>query len=610
MAIVLILFVAITAKSAGKSAPITSVSQPSEILQTLQKDHPRLFISHPAIKTLQEQVKQDPVLKKQIASLCKQADRIIDEEPVKYILIGPRLLDKSRKCLDRVSTLGFAWQMTGEKKYADRALKELEAVSAFPDWHPAHFLDTAEMSCAAGIGYDWLYSYMNKSQRDTIRKALTDKGLTPGIESYRGKASYKWWTTAHHNWSQVCNGGLAVGALAIADEEPAICAEILESGLKAVQGAMANFGPDGSWNEGPGYWGYTTMYTAFYLEAMQTALGTMHDLDRNPALAETGIFKIYFTGPTGNTFNFADAHEHGGQAPQMFWLAKTFNKPIYAWEARQKIVNHNPFNMIWYSPAGTGPAIAKLPLNKYFRRDNVAFFQSAWEKPDAIWVGFKGGDNMANHAHLDIGSFVLDALGERWAVDLGSDDYNLPGYFGKERWSYFRLKTESHNTLLIDNANQNRKAEAPIIAFSSNNAGGSAVADLSKAYPMTKSVKRGISLCDGKCVMVEDEVHSDKPVDVLWGMITMAKVTINGANAVLEQKGKTLYAQIISPSGAVFQTMGANPKPPEHQQPDATKLAVKLPSTITNLTLVVLFSIDKDSLQQHFKPLAQWPGQL
>ncbi|MDD4872441.1 MAG: heparinase II/III family protein, partial [Kiritimatiellae bacterium] len=364
------------------------------------------------------------------------------------------------------------------------------------------------------------------------------------------------------------------------------------------------------WNEGPGYWGYTTMYTAFYLEALQTALGTMYNLEKTPGLSECGFFKIYATGPSELTFNFADAGEKSGSVPQMFWLAKTFKKPVYAWDSRQKIDNRKPFNMIWYSPDGQDPATSKLPLNKFFHRDNVVFLRSAWEKPDAMWVGFKGGDNKVNHSHLDIGSFVLDALGERWAVDLGPDDYNLPGYFGKARFTYFRLKTESHNTLLIDNTNQNTKAEAPIIAFSSGDTDGSVVANLSNAYPMTKSVLRGISLHNEKCVLIEDEVMAEKPVDVLWGIITRAKIQIDGNNAVLEQKGKRLYARILSPANAVFEKLNANPPPPERQQREASKLAVKLAGKITDLRLVVVFSTDKESLSQQFKPLEQWPGQI
>ena len=594
------------------SADQPTQADSSDILKTLRSGHPRLFITPESTQKLREEAKQDHELSNQLAAICKAADKIVDEKPIEYVK-GAVLLNKSRTCLGRITTLAFAWQMTSDDKYAVRALKELTAVCAFPDWHPAHFLDTAEMTCAVGIGYDWLYPYLDKGQRDTVRNALVAKGLTPGLQCYRGTDPfhYKWqWPKTSNNWSQVCNGGLAVGALAIADEEPAISSQVLVSGLKAVQGAMMSFGPDGSWNEGPGYWLYTTIYTAYYLDALKTALGSMQDLDKNPGLSATGLFRIHFVGPNGRLmFNFADCGDYAEPASQMFWLAKTFNQPLYAWEASQK-TNCSPFCMIWHSPAGKGPAQSQLPLNKYFRRDNIVFLRSAWEDPNAMWVGFKGGDNKASHSHLDLGSFVLDALGERWAVDLGSDDYNLPGYFGKERFTYFRLKTESHNTLLIDHTNQNTEAESPVVAFSSDETGGAAVVDLSSAYPMTQSTRRGIRMLDGKSVLVQDQVLAGKPVDVLWGMMTRSKVTIDGASVVLERKGKQLYGRILSPSGAIFQTLSANPRPPEHQQADVTKLSVKLSGNVTNLVLVVIFSTDKNFPLPVVKPLAQWAGQI
>ena len=96
------------------------------------------------------------------------------------------------------------------------------------------------------------------------------------------------------------------------------------------------------------------------------------------------------------------------------------------------------------------PKAAGLPLDKYFRGAEVAVLRSDWENPQALFVGFKAGDNKANHSHLDLGSFVFDAAGVRWAMDLGADDYNLPGYFGGQRWNYYRLRAEGHNTLVIN----------------------------------------------------------------------------------------------------------------------------------------------------------------
>ena len=58
-------------------------------------------------------------------------------------------------------------------------------MAAFPDFNPRHFLDTAEMTHALAIAYDWLYDQWSESQRATIRKAIVELGLKPGMRVYR-----------------------------------------------------------------------------------------------------------------------------------------------------------------------------------------------------------------------------------------------------------------------------------------------------------------------------------------------------------------------------------------------------------------------------------------
>jgi hypothetical protein len=589
---------------AGAAAPAAETPLPG----TLRAGHPRVLLTPDSLAALKKDVKDVPAMADIFTALRKEADGLMNRPTVEYKIVGPRLLTQSRNCLSRVSALALVHLLTGEAKYADRALKELEAAAGFKDWNPSHFLDTAEMTCAFGIGYDWLFSHTSDAQKKMIRDALLAKGLEPGLNAYRGKAGYGWWTKAHHNWNQVCNGGLAVGALAIMDEAPDVAGEILRSGLASVPLAMASFGPDGSWNEGPGYWGYTMRYTSYYGAALLTALGpdAARKVTGYAGLAEAGVFRIYFVGPSGMTFNFADAGASAGSAPAMFWLSKTFDRPVYAHFHRQRLDN-DPLDLVWHDARGEGPKASGLPPSKHFRKDEIIFMRSDWDDPKALWAGFKGGDNAANHSHLDLGSFVLDAFGRRWAVDLGSDDYNLPAYFGNKRWTYYRLATESHNTLLIDGANQAPRAKAPVVFFAAEEGGARAVVDLTKAYPMTQSVRRGMAMEAGRRIVIRDEVASAQPVEVLWGMVTEADVRLDGASAVLTQGGDRLFARIVEPAGARFETVSANPPPPQRQQPKAKKLVVRLPDKVTSLGLTVVLAVDeKSAADATARPLAEW----
>ena len=47
--------------------------------------------------------------------------------------------------------------------------------------------------------------------------------------------------------------------------------------------------------------------------------------------------------------------------------------------------------------------------------------------------------------------------------------------------------------------------------------------------------------------------------DVRWAMVTRAQVELNGSEATLRQNGKTLQAKILSPDGASFEVIPADP---------------------------------------------------
>lgn len=67
--------------------------------------------------------------------------------------------------------------------------------------------------------------------------------------------------------------------------------------------------------------------------------------------------------------------------------------------------------------------------------------RSAWDDPYALFASMKGvNETMRSHNDLDGGTFVFDALGVRWASDLGNESYSLPGFwdYNYNRWTYYR----------------------------------------------------------------------------------------------------------------------------------------------------------------------------
>ena len=72
------------------------------------------------------------------------------------------------------------------------------------------------------------------------------------------------------------------------------------------------------------------------------------------------------------------------------------------------------------------PSTAKLPMRMIWNG-------SSW-KPDATYVAIKGGSPGLSHAHMDVGAFVMDADGVRWADDLGMQDYESLESKGVKLW--------------------------------------------------------------------------------------------------------------------------------------------------------------------------------
>jgi hypothetical protein len=605
--------------AAAPTKPAVPIPSATNILAHLRPTHPRLLATSADFAKLKERMATDSQLQSWHAKLQAQAQEIMTAAPSRYeIPDGLRLLATSRRVMNRVYTLALLYRLDGDKRYAERAWQELADAANFPDWNPRHFLDTAEMTHAFAIGYDWLYDVWTPEQRATLQQAMVEKGLKAALPIYRAR---RWWAVAHHNWNQVCNGGIGMGAMALADVEPDLAGEILHDALESIQLAMAEFAPDGAWKEGPGYWNYATFYNVVFLAGLQSALNTDFGLSQFGAFKDTGLFPIYVTGPLGRTFNYADGGDHAIFASQMFWLARAFHQPVLA-SYERRATSPSALDLLWYDSAGTNPKAAGLPLDKYFRGAEVALLRSEWDNPQALFVGFKAGDNKANHSHLDLGSFVFDAAGVRWAMDLGADDYNLPGYFGGQRWNYYRLRAEGQNTLVINpgqGPDQDPKANTRITRFASTPKRTFAIADLTPAYAKSASrVWRGIELLDREKVVVQDEIQAGKPIELWWFMHTPASVNIedNGRTATLQQVGAQLHAEILSPSGASFQIMDAEPLPasphPEKQARNERirKLAIHL-TDISNTRLAVLLAPkpakDEGAIQPpKVSSLAEW----
>ncbi len=609
--------------------PGLGTAQPTEtnLLNTMAQDHPRLFATAERFAKLKAAyLSPTPSQAKTWAqNAINSANGLLTTPPVVYAPdVRSVILGDSRKVVDRMYKLGLAWQLTGDPQYAERAWTELSTVAdntLFPNWNPSHFLDTAEMTHGCAIGYDWFYHYWDATRRTTIRNAILNKGLTPGLSQFTNNVG--WSRSDGNNWNQVCTGGLSMGALVVGTESETLVENILNRSINSTRPCWRRFTTDnGAWYEGPGYWGYTTEYGMRMLAGLEWVLGSDFGISNTQHVSEAGYGPINSLGTSNIIFNYADAGAGGGtRGPQFQWMARRYG--IAAYDGWENSGSGSALSALWWNDhAGITVANNDSAADMAFHGDAGTAFQpqemvtmrGKWADSRATFVGTKGGQMGADHGNLDAGTFVLDALGRRWFHDLGGDNYALTNYFndtpnasGVDRWDYYRMRPEGQNTLAINpdgTAGMVLNAVAPLTAYQSElgGSGSFSIHDLTPVYTGMSKVWRGVRLMGARDeVLVQDEIQAATGKTVWWFAhythpTTSVVVAPDGTSATLTQGAERLWCKILS-SGGQFQIMDAVPlpgsanpvtTPAQNANTGHKKLAINL-TNVTNTTLAVWF---------------------
>ena len=573
------------------SSAVTPPPEPTDGLAP----HPRIVLTPARIAELLEaralNVSSDISLL--FDQLESHANYALTQPVVEHGIPGPSgILENVRRSLDLLLTSAAAHVLIAEPKnasdfrYLERA--ELEALNlcvTWEDWNTEqHALDTGEALLATGLAYDWLYPYLNQSSLSAIASGIVSKGLIP-YQKYLSNSSIFWWKGNSINWNCVCSSGGVVAVIALYGDQGAplwAWHDILQPLVNdsGVAPCVAAYNVDSSWTEGPGYWNYASKYNVWLFAALQSALGdrSASGLLDIPGVAEAARFPLWSTGAnaltargelTSEIFNWADSAALGEDwSPFAQWWGshQAFNDSASAYWSRLGSRTQGPANinnsawagfveaLAFFEPSGTVDELLALPTYHVFDFIDVGVFRSPFNATQQNYISFKGGNSAWNHGHLDLGSFVMDYAGKRIAEDLGADSYNLPGYFGPQRFSYYRLNSLGHNVCIFGNESQTHPVSAPIISFNgtgilakegSITLDGYAIIDLTAAYAVSAGVvsaHRGfISLSQSAAFVVVDAFvfnNKTRPANVTWQLHTRAKASqITKTEVLLEPVG-------------------------------------------------------------------------
>ncbi len=224
----------------------------------------------------------------------------------------------------------------------------------------------------------------------------------------------------------------------------------------------------------------------------------------------------------------------------------------------------------------------------------MAVLRSAWHDSLATFVAIKGGTPNHSHAHMDAGSFVLEADGVRWAIDLGTESYDrmraakldLWNYAQTStRWTTFRVGPEGHNILRFDGEQQWIAGKADIRELPARKGAVGNVVELTPLYRgQVAQVRRTVTLNPDRSISLNDQwTATDHSVTAAWQWITKATVTRTPQGLLLQQAGKTLELRVRA-SGTytvAIEDVSSARNPQDSPNPGVSRIVLKLATPAT-----------------------------
>lgn len=551
-------------------------------LDSVETEHPFILADKENFDVVRNEIKNNsfsPYTKSLYLSAISNADALLDMSVysvMEYVLDEEdSILPISREVINRMIILGYAWQISGDTKYAERAWAELENVCSYDDWCNSHFLASAEMALAASIGYDWFFDYLGDEQKTLLSQKTWEYAINSALNDNH------WFTWSKNNWNSICYSGIGIACMAFADRNPEKSAEFLAMCYENMPVAFENFTPDGVYAEGPGYCQSGMNSIVYFIASSRNYFGSDFGMSEIAGFKELGYFPVCITTPTG-MFNFGDNKDRQCFTPVLHWYASEYASPLLSayqmTDAPTEFVadtsdnterngrgKEDALSSLWYNRdfSETNSNFSNEPLFRYLESDvgqPLVLMRSAYLNENASFAGIKGGYNFTNHGDLDIGTFVFDSMGERWAEELGPGSYDAPNYFlntpAGGRWKNYCKRAEGQNTLVINPDatldDQYVLAECGFTSHEETEGGGKALLDMTDAYRMNgaSKVTREFELYNNSCLKITDKIKCIVPSEIYWFMHTKADIEIadNGKTAILTINGKQMKA-VLSGDG-------------------------------------------------------------
>ncbi|MBU4201159.1 MAG: heparinase II/III family protein [Verrucomicrobia bacterium] len=417
--------------------------------------HPRLFI-HKDNKAIYQQRTQDPQLAAIWAAIQRQGSGNA-EEVLKSIREqkANRFWSLGWYLPSSVGNAALVCSLTGDKAYAEvckRALLELITWETWSDkeYHTKYNLKVGlrmgRIAMAMGMAYDAAYAVMTEDERAKSREGILRLGIQPVYDEYVDGNRREFLT----NWMAVNVGGAGICALAIAGDDkvkPDAMKKYIEGFVDRYKALIEKtVCPDGGYEEGVSYLSYGFEILPFFVVAAKEAAGV--DFFAQTGLGKVWMFPAYMFGLKRDGYaNFGDSDYECKVANHIFSMCASYtgdgHPQWFFHHGRNFVPSGGIMNFLVYNPQIKPVPPDDLPTSRVFRKFGFAALRTGWSADD-IFLAFYSGPPLC-HGHVAKNTFMIEAFGERLAIDLGT-----PGNYENPLYKTYYMRPGSHNVILVD----------------------------------------------------------------------------------------------------------------------------------------------------------------
>lgn len=535
-------------------------------------------ISHPSLLFTPERVESAKGRIKSDASMQLAWERIkgIADDQV-----------KGKTDIMKLEYPALAYQMTGDKKYAE-ALKNVllktseikswsdkEMMSRTPAWRSE--LQMAHRAFQLALAYDAIYDYLTPEEREKIATGLYNLAVEPLLGDWISEP-----TRIHslnsmgHNWWTSCVGMGGILALAISNEVPAAyeaakeAIEVLPEWFTfngdIIQHKPKTFDRDGGMYESINYASFgITEALLFRLAWLNSHPG--EELEEIPQMSLLAPFFSHVAYPRSGelySINFGDSHKNvTGESSMLLAYAMGEETPVALWYATQIEPGQHregfpmifPMGFLYTPDLSSAPSTPDLPTSHLWKDFGWATMRDSWDK-DATMLAVKSGATW-NHSHADANSLILFHKGVDIIKDAGNCSYGKPEYR-----EYF-FQSPAHNVVLFNGEGQKRYQQYHGTMLPGNvsnllDGGNIKYVMADGTGPMSHAFDRNFRhyLWIDDVIYVMDDIHAHEPghFEWLWHPGGEAKKNgydleiVNGESAVAI---RPIYPAPLAPSAYV-----------------------------------------------------------